>query len=54
MMTSGVISLKGHQKYQKALGFHSKLMAVYDFAKHKKPLVKQRFGASKKVEQNTL
>ena len=26
-------------------------MAFYDFAKHKKPLVKQRFGASKKIDQ---
>ena len=29
-------------------------MAFYDFAKHEKPLAPQRFGASKKVIQNTL
>ena len=34
----GPFSRNGHKKYQNALGFHERLIAFYDFAKHKKPL----------------
>ena len=34
--------------------FHSKWMQFYDFAKRLKPLVKQRFETTKKVDGNTL
>ena len=39
---------------KKALGFHYKLIAFYDFVKRQKQLATQRFAASKKVMQNTL
>ena len=44
----------GSEMIKKALGFHSKLMAFYDFAKWWKALVLEHSGASKKVYQNTL
>ena len=42
------------ESIKKALGFPPKVDCVLPFAKHQKPLVKQRFEASEKVDQNTL
>ena len=44
----------GSRKYQKGFRFSVNVEDFYDSAKHQKPLVKQRFGASTKVSENTL
>ena len=41
----------GSQKYQESIRFHWKLMPFDVLAKHRKPLVKQRFEASGKVDK---
>ncbi len=50
----GPFSRNGLKKYPKALGFPVKVGAVLRLRKTSKPLVKQCFGATEKVDANTL
>ena len=54
LILSGPFPQKGFAKQQKALGSPVQLDVIDDFTKHQKLLVKQRFGASKEVDDNTL
>ena len=45
----GLFSQNGPEKYQKSIRFSLKVDAVLRFRKTSKPLVKQRFEASKKL-----